>query len=489
MIPAIPLTTTPPFQQRSREADSPGEDGNDENVFSTLLDDQSAEDGPDATTTAGDDIKNSEEAKLETTPTEEQKVETDAQELETLVQFDAPPLPKATKRTGDEVGIERTKSAANVVPALARPADKTLDATDPTTLAVTEEKPGLTLTTPRPQNSQAADDPLTRPTTLASGLAATGGPSRDEAARALPESAPKEVQSQRPLSTISAKADGGAAVGTNRSADADSKPVQQSPLTLPATEPQTQVPNGETEKLGPARTATSGTLSQVIVEHRAAKGSEGGKDLTPSRLRAAAETQHTTAQSQSGANVANSIALKAAKTDAPTIVTHDTAEPLAKLDPASPAFDRPTQQVTQSTGAAQQAATADQARQIAQQMAAVVPSTVPGTTEISLQPEELGRVRMTLSVQDGALTLIILADRPETSDLMRRNIDQLAQVYRQMGFESLSFSFAGSTQQEAGTEGTTAASLQMEDDNERTTDTQSTTTLPTIATDRLDLRI
>lgn len=62
--------------------------------------------------------------------------------------------------------------------------------------------------------------------------------------------------------------------------------------------------------------------------------------------------------------------------------------------------------------------------------------------EVTLSPEELGRVRMTLTTVDGGLTLTLVADRPETLDLMRRHIGQLAQDFRDMGFQNLSFSFA-----------------------------------------------
>lgn len=62
--------------------------------------------------------------------------------------------------------------------------------------------------------------------------------------------------------------------------------------------------------------------------------------------------------------------------------------------------------------------------------------------EVTLSPEELGRVRMTLTTGDGGMTLTLVADRPETLALMRRHIDQLAQDFRDMGFQNLSFSFA-----------------------------------------------
>lgn len=61
--------------------------------------------------------------------------------------------------------------------------------------------------------------------------------------------------------------------------------------------------------------------------------------------------------------------------------------------------------------------------------------------ELTLSPEELGRVRLTLSTSDAGLVLTVSAERPETLDLMRRNIDQLARDFREIGFSDLSFSF------------------------------------------------
>lgn len=83
--------------------------------------------------------------------------------------------------------------------------------------------------------------------------------------------------------------------------------------------------------------------------------------------------------------------------------------------------------------------------------------------ELTLSPEELGRVRMMLSTHDGALTLAIQADRPETIDLMRRHIDQLAQDFRDLGFTDVSFSFSrddtapGGQEAERGTGAPTVA--------------------------------
>ncbi len=63
--------------------------------------------------------------------------------------------------------------------------------------------------------------------------------------------------------------------------------------------------------------------------------------------------------------------------------------------------------------------------------------------ELTLNPEELGRVRMTLHATEGGMTVQLAIERPETLDLLRRNIDLLANDLRQAGYERLSFAFAG----------------------------------------------
>ena len=94
------------------------------------------------------------------------------------------------------------------------------------------------------------------------------------------------------------------------------------------------------------------------------------------------------------------------------------------------------------------------ARQVAGQIALAISRSAGGGTEITLNPEELGRVRLNIAMSDGALTLMVSAERPETTDLMRRNIDALAQEFRALGFADLSFAFGGD--QSAGRQGQTA---------------------------------
>jgi len=79
-------------------------------------------------------------------------------------------------------------------------------------------------------------------------------------------------------------------------------------------------------------------------------------------------------------------------------------------------------------------------QQIAQHIAASLPKPVSdmgnGTLELALDPPELGRVRMSLVEVGGVMTLSIVADRPETAELMRRHMDILAQEFSRAGLDA-----------------------------------------------------
>jgi hypothetical protein len=80
---------------------------------------------------------------------------------------------------------------------------------------------------------------------------------------------------------------------------------------------------------------------------------------------------------------------------------------------------------------------------LARQLAEAFAGFPDRSVEITLSPEELGRVRMVVTSHDGALVLSLAAERPETLDLLRRNIDQLAADLRDLGFGSFRFNFTG----------------------------------------------
>jgi flagellar hook-length control protein FliK len=63
--------------------------------------------------------------------------------------------------------------------------------------------------------------------------------------------------------------------------------------------------------------------------------------------------------------------------------------------------------------------------------------------ELTLSPAELGKVRMSLSTTDAGVSVLIHADRPETLDLMRRNIGDLESEFADMGYGDVDFAFSG----------------------------------------------
>lgn len=63
--------------------------------------------------------------------------------------------------------------------------------------------------------------------------------------------------------------------------------------------------------------------------------------------------------------------------------------------------------------------------------------------DIALDPPELGRVRLNLVEVNGALSLSIIAERPETVDLMRRHLVLLADEFARFGLDAPSVDISG----------------------------------------------
>lgn len=81
------------------------------------------------------------------------------------------------------------------------------------------------------------------------------------------------------------------------------------------------------------------------------------------------------------------------------------------------------------------------ARQISTQLLLTLSQPDAGTTEIQLSPKELGTVRMTVTTNEGVLTVVVTAERAETNELMRRHASELSQELEKLGFESFDLSF------------------------------------------------
>ena len=82
-------------------------------------------------------------------------------------------------------------------------------------------------------------------------------------------------------------------------------------------------------------------------------------------------------------------------------------------------------------------------RSVAAQMADGIRLDPSRPVEIRLDPQELGQVRLTLSFGEHGTSIALLAERPETLDLMRRHAELLAAEFQRLGLGDVAFSFAG----------------------------------------------
>lgn len=74
-----------------------------------------------------------------------------------------------------------------------------------------------------------------------------------------------------------------------------------------------------------------------------------------------------------------------------------------------------------------------------------------GTMEVTLKPEELGRLSLKLETTGTATQVLITAERADTQELARRHLDMLQDQLKNMGFENLSFAFSKHGQNAQGT--------------------------------------
>jgi len=87
---------------------------------------------------------------------------------------------------------------------------------------------------------------------------------------------------------------------------------------------------------------------------------------------------------------------------------------------------------------------------VPQQIAQSFQSLTGSETIIRLEPEELGRVSLSLRGDERSLTLTISAERAETLDLIRRTIHDLAVELSDLGYADIAFEFGGSQERETG---------------------------------------
>lgn len=127
-----------------------------------------------------------------------------------------------------------------------------------------------------------------------------------------------------------------------------------------------------------------------------------------------------------------------------------------RAEPTLPMTDRPAQMLSLTQNASGGwptvfgAPASEVAQSIGRQMTVALAQPVEGSVELSLAPEELGKVRMTLHTTDLGITVSVQAERSETLDLMRRHIEQLARDFRELGYAAITFDFGNSAERRQG---------------------------------------
>ncbi len=104
-----------------------------------------------------------------------------------------------------------------------------------------------------------------------------------------------------------------------------------------------------------------------------------------------------------------------------------------------------------------------QPQAIVGQVAVAIGKASDRRVEIRLDPPELGRVQIHLTTTDGGLQAVVLADRPETQDLLRRHAEVLARELGAAGYDSVSLDFAAGGDAAPGREGAFAAAPRAPD--------------------------
>ena len=79
---------------------------------------------------------------------------------------------------------------------------------------------------------------------------------------------------------------------------------------------------------------------------------------------------------------------------------------------------------------------------VARQIAEALHRAADRPIELTLNPIELGRVRMSLNASEASMSVMIHAERAETIDLMRRNISELNNEFAEMGYADVDFAFS-----------------------------------------------
>ena len=130
------------------------------------------------------------------------------------------------------------------------------------------------------------------------------------------------------------------------------------------------------------------------------------------------------------------------------------------------------------------------AGQAAQSIVSAAQNDATRITELTLAPEELGKLRFEIATQDDRLTVRLYAERPETLDLLRRQSDVLLAELRQAGYAQSSLSFGSWDQNRSGPSDAKDQPAFTEPEGTQTLTLQAVSTAaPHLGSGRLNIRL
>tara|TARA_R110002126_G_scaffold9774_1_gene43754 strand:+ start:191316 stop:193058 length:1743 start_codon:yes stop_codon:yes gene_type:complete len=420
----------------------------------------------------------------------------------------APP-PAATSVSEYELQKEPAKNV-NFDKALSQPADRepksNENAPAPKTVGRDEAIPRSVPTnsrgseTPRQDQTRPTTNPVgTRPLNLPVGLTSektehfSGDPIKQVSKTSgtpdvqKPEALPNSLDEKKPSLTgpISPRAASNANTALNLTSEhTTSRREVRNSTTAPQHDGQTEIrlDHPQSAQAGAARTASSAghTLSAIpdgqlppaltsgittAKTSREARDSLHNTDGSEPEAVAIDKTQVPLVPAQTRAPLmAKSFALPHQSSNAATSLGLGLSDENLENELIQTQLTEQSRSVSQTP--TQFAAKAGIPQHIPRQLAEVIHTSGSKSVDVALNPEELGRVRLSISQAEGGLVVNVQAERPETLDMLRRNIDQLDQELKLLGYADPGFSFShegGDANQERdgiGTENSIAADQQ-----------------------------
>ena len=196
----------------------------------------------------------------------------------------------------------------------------------------------------------------------------------------------------------------------------------------------------EAQKILPEAKATNANSSKTSeAEIEVAEETSSSKAEKP-----AIPTISTTQQMQARAIMeqvqAGSQSVMAKTSELSPSQASDTVLPAAALEESS-ASPRGFMSAQEAASQARLANSAPNPAYVVRQIAEAAKANDRGLIELTMDPPELGKVRMSLAESGGVMSVSIAAENQATTELMRRHMDLLRKDFMEMGYQDVSFSF------------------------------------------------